>query len=193
MAVVRRLVLALLIGLLWPMMSGAQNPVPPTGTITGRVVDAGTQQGLPDVSVFVEGTRRGAVTGPDGTFTIGGVPSGSQTVRARHIGYGAPVQIVAVPNGGSVSVVFGMDKQAAVLEEVVTTGYGSQRRLAITGSIATIDADKASVAVATNVTNLIEGRATAPVGASVRPVAPGPWSRSLSPDPHPFTGGGLSH
>jgi len=160
MAVVRRLVLALLIGLLWPMMSGAQNPVPPTGTITGRVVDAGTQQGLPDVSVFVEGTRRGAVTGPDGTFTIGGVPSGSQTVRARHIGYGAPVQIVAVPNGGSVSVVFGMDKQAAVLEEVVTTGYGSQRRLAITGSIATIDADKASVAVATNVTNLIEGRAT---------------------------------
>lgn len=160
MAVVRRLSFALLIGLIWPMSSGAQNPVPPSGSITGRVVDAGTQQPVPDVSVFVEGTRRGAVTGPDGTFTIGGVPSGSQTVRARHIGYGAPVQIVTVPNGGSVSVVFAMDKQAAVLEEVVTTGYGSQRRLAITGSVATIDADKASVAVATNVTNLIEGRAT---------------------------------
>ena len=85
MAVVRRLVLALLFGLILPNLAGAQNPVPPTGTITGRVVDAATQQPVPDVTVFVEGTRRGAVTGPDGTFSIGGVPSGSQTVRARHI------------------------------------------------------------------------------------------------------------
>jgi len=112
------------------------------------------------VNVIVEGTRRGAVSGPDGTFTIGGVPSGSQTVRARRIGFGAPVQVVIVPNGGSVAVIFALDRKAAVLEEVVTTGYGTQRRLAITGSVATIDADQAKVAVPTNVTNLIEGRAT---------------------------------
>ena len=160
MAVVRRLILALMVGLIWSIPVGAQNPVPPTGTITGRVLDAGTQQPVADVSVFVEGTRRGAVSGPDGTFTIGGVPSGSQTVRARRIGFGAPVQVVTVPNGGSVSVIFSMDRKAAVLEEVVTTGYGTQRRLAVTGSVATIDADQAKVAVPTNVTNMIEGRAT---------------------------------
>ena len=160
MAAVRRLTLALVVGLLWSIPISAQNPVPPTGTITGRVVDGETQQPVADVSVFVEGTRRGAVTASDGTFTIGGVPSGSQTVRARHIGFGAPVQVVTVPNGGAVSVIFSMSRQAAVLEEVVTTGYGTQRRLAITGSVATIDADQAKVAVPTNVTNLIEGRAT---------------------------------
>jgi len=160
MAAVRRLTLALVVGLLWSIPISAQNPVPPTGTITGRVLDAETQAPVPDVSVFVEGTRRGAVTAADGSFTIGGVPSGSQTVRARHIGFGAPVQVVTVPNGGSVSVIFSMSRQAAVLEEVVTTGYGTQRRLAITGSVATIDADQAKVAVPTNVTNLIEGRAT---------------------------------
>jgi TonB-linked SusC/RagA family outer membrane protein len=160
MAVVRRFTLALLVGLLWSTSLGAQNPVPPSGTITGRVVDADTQQGVPDVSVIVEGTRRGAVTGADGTFTIGGVPSGAQTIRARRIGYGAPVQTVNVPNGGSVSAIFSMSKQAAVLEEVVTTGYGTQRRLAITGSVATVDADQAKVAVPTNVTNMIEARAT---------------------------------
>ncbi|HJQ55135.1 MAG TPA: SusC/RagA family TonB-linked outer membrane protein [Gemmatimonadaceae bacterium] len=160
MAAVRRLTLALVAGLLWSIPISAQNPVPPTGTITGRVVDADTQQPVADVSVMVEGTRRGAVTGDDGTFTIGGVPSGSQTVRARRIGFGAPVQVVTVPNGGSVSVIFSMSRQAAVLEEVVTTGYGTQRRLAITGSVATIDADQAKVAVPTNVTNMIEGRAT---------------------------------
>ena len=160
MEAVRRLVLALVVGLLWSTLLSAQTPVPPTGTITGRVVDAVTQQPVADVSVFVEGSRRGAVSGPDGTFTIGGVPSGSQTVRARRIGFSAPVQIVAVPNNGSVAVVFALDRQAAVLQEVVTTGYGTQRRLAITGSVATVDADQARVAVPTNATQLFEGRAT---------------------------------
>ena len=160
MAVVRRLTLALVVGLLWSARLSAQTPVPPTGTVTGRVLDADTQQPVADVSVFVEGTRRGAISGPDGTFTIGGVPSGSQAVRARRIGFGAPVQVVVVPNGGSVSVIFSMDRKAAVLEEVVTTGYGTQRRLAITGSVSTIDAEQAKVAVPTNVTNMIEGRAT---------------------------------
>ena len=76
MAAVRRLILALVVGLLCTARLSAQTPVPPTGTITGRVLDAATQQPVADVSVFVEGTRRGAVSGPDGTFTIGGVPSG---------------------------------------------------------------------------------------------------------------------
>jgi len=159
MAVVRRLILALAVGLLLPAVSSAQNPVPPTGTISGRVLEAGTQAPVSDVSVFVEGTRRGATTAADGSFTIGGVPSGSQTVRARRIGFAAPVQIVTVPNGGSVSVIFSLDRQAAILQEVVTTGYGTQRRLAVTGSVSTIEADKSKVAVPTNVTNMIEGRA----------------------------------
>ena len=160
MAVVRRLTFALVVGLFWSTQLSAQTPVPPSGTITGRVLDAATQQPVADVQIVVEGSRRGAVSGPDGTFTIGGVPAGSQTVRARRIGFGAPIQVVVVPNGGSVSVIFSMDRKAAVLEEVVTTGYGTQRRLAITGSVSTIDADQARTAAPVNVTNLIEGRAT---------------------------------
>ena len=156
MAVVRRLALALAIGLFWTIPLGAQAP---TGTVVGRVVDSTTQQPVADVSVVVEGTRRGAVTGPDGTFTIGGVPAGQQTIRARRIGFAAPVQTVNVPVGGTATVTFSLDKRAAVLEEVVTTGYGTQRRLAITGSVSTIDANQANVGVQPNVTSMIEGRA----------------------------------
>ena len=90
MAVVRRLILALVVGLVCSVRLGAQVP---TGTISGRVVDAASQQPVADVAVVVEGTRRGAVTGADGTFIIVGVPAGSQTVRARRIGFAAPVQI----------------------------------------------------------------------------------------------------
>src|SRR3982074_1832724 len=159
MAVVRRFFIVLIVGLLWAGRSSAQNPVPPTGTITGRVLDAATQQPVSDVNVVVEGTPRGAVSGPDGTFTIVGVPAGSQTVRARRIGFSAPVQIVVVPTSGSVSVVFPLQRQAVSLEDVVTTGYGTQRRVAITGSIATVDANQADVGAVTNVNQMIQGRA----------------------------------
>jgi TonB-dependent starch-binding outer membrane protein SusC len=159
MALVRRLLLALVVGMLWAARSSAQNPVPPTGTITGRIVDATTQEPVSDVSVVVEGTRRGAVSGADGTFTIVGVPAGSQTVRARRIGFSAPLQIVVVPTSGSVSVVFPLQRQAVSLEDVVTTGYGTQRRVAITGSIATVDANQANVGATVNVNQMIEGRA----------------------------------
>ena len=159
MAAVRRLILALVVGLFWSAQTSGQTPVPPTGTITGRVIDAITQQPVADVNVVVEGTRRGAVSGADGTFTIGGVPAGSQTVRARRIGFSAPVQIVVVPTSGSVTVVFPLDRQAVSLEDVVTTGYGTQRRVAITGSVASVDAAAANVGVTSNVNQMIEGRA----------------------------------
>src|SRR5687767_1370682 len=80
---------------------GAQEP---TGTITGQVLDSATQQPIAGVNVFVEGTRLGTITGDDGSFTIGGVPAGSHTVRARRIGYGSVPMVVNVAAGTTVSV-----------------------------------------------------------------------------------------
>lgn len=156
MAFVRRLSLAIVIGLFCTVRLGAQNP---TGTISGRVVDSTTQQPLADVSVVVDGTGRGAVTQADGNFIIVGVPAGTHTVRVRRIGFSSPPVSVTVPAGGTATVQFSLEHRVAVLEEVVTTGYGTQRRLAITGSVATIDANQASVGIQPNVTNMIEGRA----------------------------------
>src|SRR5206468_7508941 len=131
MAVARRFLLVLVVGLLCTVRLGAQNT---TGTITGRVVDSTTQQPLPDVSVVVEGTQRGAVTGTDGTFTIGGVPAGSHTLRARRIGFSSPTQVVNVATGSTVSATFALDRRAITLQAVATVGYGTQRRDAIPGS-----------------------------------------------------------
>src|SRR5450759_2409582 len=144
MAVVRRLSLALVFGLLCSVRLGAQNP---TGNIVGRVVDSLTQQPLSDVSVVVQGTRSGAVTGADGSFVIGEVPAGMHTVRARRIGFSSPIATVSVLAGGTVTVQFALERRAAVLEEVVTTGYGGQRRLAIPGSVTTIDAAQANIGI----------------------------------------------
>ena len=157
MVFVRYLFPALVAATLWASQLGAQTP---TGTITGRVVDSGTtQRPIPDATVIVEGTRRGAITRTDGTFTIGEMPIGTYTVRARRIGFASPPQLLTVPPGGTVTATFALGQRAAILDEVVTTGYGTQRRAASQESVASIDAVTANVGVPSNVSQLIEGRA----------------------------------
>jgi iron complex outermembrane receptor protein len=129
-----------------------------TGIIRGRVVDSASNQPLGSVSVIVEGTQIGAQTRTDGTFDIGRAPSGAQRVRARRIGYAAHVISVNVPAGGTVTADFMLTAQSTVLTEVVVTGYGSQRREAITGAVAKIDGADANKGVVTNATQLVQGR-----------------------------------
>ena len=153
----RRILLTLLGALLWSPAAGAQQG---TGTVRGRVVDSLSQAPIPNVRVTVEGTALRAATGENGNFFISGVPAGTQRIRASRIGYApSEIQEVAIAAGATVELRFALEQQAISLSEVVATGYGVQRRIAITGSIATIDADDANVGVAPNVTNLIQGRA----------------------------------
>ncbi len=112
----------------------------PTGTITGTVIDSATRQPLAGVNVIVEGTRLGAVTRDDGTFTIVGVPAGTHSVRARRIGYASVPVVVNVSDGATVSLAFALDKRAAVLDQVVVVGYTTQRKSNITGAVATVEA-----------------------------------------------------
>src|SRR5688572_4294114 len=155
MAAVRYFLPALVGTVLWASALGAQA----TGTISGRVVDSAGAQPLTGVTVIIEGTQRGAVTGADGTFRISGVPAGTASVRARRIGYISQVRPVAVGSGATADVQFALAASASVLEGVVVTGYGSQRRVAVTGSIASIDADAANVGAIANVDQMIQGRA----------------------------------
>jgi iron complex outermembrane receptor protein len=129
-----------------------------TGSVRGRVLDSASSQGLTSVSVLVEGTSIGTFTRADGSFDLNGVPSGPRTLRARRIGYAARTVQVTVPAGGSVTADFRLTPQSTVLTEVVVTGYGSQRREAITGSVAKVEGTDANKGVVTNATQLVQGR-----------------------------------
>ena len=155
MAMVRCLSRALALSLLLAASLGAQGS---TGTITGRVVDSASRQPLSAVSLRIVGTQRGAMTREDGSFTLPVVPTGAQRVRASRIGFAPQVRDVTVPAGGSVSAEFVLTAQAAVLGEMVVTGYGAQRRQSITGSVATVEAEQANVGVITNANQMLQGR-----------------------------------
>jgi len=90
-----------LVGMLWSVAMGAQTP---GGTITGRVVDSTNHQPLSGVTVSVEGTTRGTATESDGTFRLNGIPAGTQTLRARRIGYNPQLRTVSVGTGATASV-----------------------------------------------------------------------------------------
>jgi TonB-linked SusC/RagA family outer membrane protein len=129
-----------------------------TGTIRGRVVDAASQQPLGSVNVVVVGTPRGAVTEADGSYIIGNAPVGAQTVRVSRIGFTPATQAVTVVAGGTVRADFSIGAQAVVLSDVVSIGYGKQKREAVTSAIATVNADEANKGVVTNPTQMLEGR-----------------------------------
>ena len=156
MTLVRHLALALVAGLFLALPLSAQDA---TGVITGKIVDQTTQQPLANVEVAVAGTPLRDLSRIDGTFRLTGVHAGAQRLRATRIGYGSQFQAVTVTAGGATSVELTLAPAAAILEPVVVTGYGTQRREAITGSVSTVNADAANKGVQTNVDQLIQGRA----------------------------------
>ena len=156
MRLVRHLVPALVAGLFWAVPLGAQET---TGAVTGKVVDATTQQPLANVEVAIAGTPYRELSRSDGSFTLNGVPAGAYRLRASRIGYGSQIQEITVTPGGTTTAQVTLAPAAAILEPVVVTGYGTQRREAITGSVSTVSAAAANVGVITNVDQMIQARA----------------------------------
>src|SRR5690349_23048076 len=106
-----------------PMLASAQQP---TGTITGRVVDRGTQQPIVGATVRVVGTTRGAQTGDQGTFRITGVPAGAVTVQALRIGYASITRPLTVTAGSSTPLDFTLEPTATTLGVVEVTATGQE-------------------------------------------------------------------
>ncbi len=156
MSLVRHVVPALAAGLFWVVPLRAQDS---TGAVTGKVLDGTTQQPVGNVEVAIAGTPHRELTHADGSFLVNRIPPGAYHLRATRIGYGSQVQDVTVTAGGTTTVQLTMLPAAAILEPVVVTGYGTQRREAITGSVSTISAAAANVGVVTNVDQMIQARA----------------------------------
>jgi iron complex outermembrane receptor protein len=156
MRVIRHVIPVLVTGLLCTARLCAQDT---NGAIGGKVTDGTTQQPIADVTIAITGTSHSVLSKSDGTFLLSGLSSGVQHVRVTRIGFSPVTQDVTVNAGGVTSVDFAMQPQAAILDPVVATGYGRQRREAITGSVSTIDAGTANKGVKTNVDQLLQGRA----------------------------------
>ncbi len=71
------------------------------GVVEGRVVDAGTGDPLPGAKVVVTGSSAETSTDRDGTFRLGAVPAGSQTVVVTYLGWKEAAVEVTLASGAT--------------------------------------------------------------------------------------------
>ncbi len=120
-------------------------------TIQGKVTDD-SGGAIPGVSVTVKGTQRGTITNVEGTYSVNA--AGNATLVFSFLGYVS--QDVPINNRSTINVSLKTDTKA--LEEVVVVGYGSQRKVETTGSIASVKADELTQLPVTNVAQGLQAR-----------------------------------
>lgn len=91
------------------------------GTITGKVTDSQSGEGLAGANVTVVGTSLGSAADADGNFTIENVPDGSYTVKATFIGFEIGKQKVNVTNNSTATANFSLTQQTIFSEGLEVT------------------------------------------------------------------------
>lgn len=129
--------------------------------ITGRVVDARTNQGVARAVVQLDDGRLATMTGDDGRFRLVNVPVGTHVVAIRRLGYAAARQSVTVTADRVANVEFAVQPAATSLEEMIITGTaGGEQRRAIGNVVSTINAvEEVSKSGSQNLSSLLAARA----------------------------------
>ncbi|HET9569925.1 MAG TPA: TonB-dependent receptor [Bacteroidales bacterium] len=122
--------------------------------ISGQVVAAENGESLPGVTVFVKGTSSGTTTDMNGAFNIE-LGKNNKTLTFSMIGMKS--QEVVVNSNSPIKVSMSADAQS--LDQVVVTGYTTQRKADLTGAVTVVDVDKLRKVAANNPMQALQGRA----------------------------------
>lgn len=148
---------ALFVGLCFLSMISAQQASAATESVasvqqtkqaTGHVADS--QGPLIGATVLEKGTTNGTITDFDGNFSLNVKPGA--TLVISYVGYVSQ----EVKAGDNIRV--SLKEDGHLVNEVVVIGYGTQRREAVTGSVANIGGEKLNQVAATNAAQALQGR-----------------------------------
>jgi TonB-linked SusC/RagA family outer membrane protein len=136
-------------------------------TIKGTITD-NSGEVLPGVSVAIKGTTVGTITDVDGTYSIK-VPNKNTILVFRYVGF-TPQEIKV---GDQTSINVTLAEESQTLQDVVVVGYGVQKKVNVTGSVAAISSDKIGNRATPNLSTTLAGLAS---GVSVRQSSGNPGS-----------------
>ncbi|MBG8554904.1 SusC/RagA family TonB-linked outer membrane protein [Hymenobacter guriensis] len=146
-----------LLFLLLFVCAGFTSALAQTGSISGRIVDE-KSQGIPGVTVLIEGTSLGTSTNSDGQFSIQNVPAGPQTIVASFVGFTTTRRPVTISAGQNATLDVSLSENTTLLNEAVVIGYGTQRRQDLTGAVEQISEKQFVKGQVTNPEQLIQGK-----------------------------------
>ncbi|GGB14892.1 SusC/RagA family TonB-linked outer membrane protein [Puia dinghuensis] len=123
-----------------------------TKTITGKISD---DKGAPiqGATVTAKGTKLGASTGADGTFSLS-VPSTVTTLVISSVGFSTQEVSIASQTSINISLAAAQNN----LNEVVVVGYNTVKRKDLTGSVTTVSAKEFNTGVITSPDQLLQNK-----------------------------------
>ena len=125
-----------------------------TKKVSGVVLD-NTGMGIIGANVVVKGTTNGTVTDFDGNFTLT-VPTNA-TLVVTYIGYAHQEFSVAGKSTFNIT----LQEDSEMLDEVVVVGFGTQKKVNVTGAVSMVDSE------------VLESRPVVNVGQALQGVIPG--------------------
>lgn len=120
--------------------------------LKGKVTDE-KGGGLPGVSIKLKGSNVGTMSDSNGNYALT-LPDGSGTLVFSFVGFAT--QEIAIGNRTSIIVV--LKEENSALSEVVVVGYGTQKKVNLTGAVSNVSGTELTTRQAPNTTSLLQGR-----------------------------------
>lgn len=125
----------------------------PAEVLVEGIVSDENSMPLPGVTVTVKGTTQGTVTDVDGKYSLN-VPEDAVLIFS-FIGY--VTQSIEIGNRSTLDITLSEDTQS--LDEIVIVGYGTQKKVNLTGAITAVQTEQINDIPASNLSNTLAGRA----------------------------------
>jgi TonB-linked SusC/RagA family outer membrane protein len=100
--------------------------------VTGKVTDS-SGASLPGVTVVIKGTTTGTITDSEGKYSLSNVPDNA-ILQISFVGM--KMQEIAVGNKTAINIT--LAEETIGIEEVVAVGYGTQKKVNLTGAVSTV-------------------------------------------------------
>lgn len=128
------------------------------GKVTGKVTDAETGEPLVGVTIEETNTGKYTQTDVDGMYILEFMP-GLYRLSARYMGYDAfSSAVIKVDDGMLTEVDITLTGAKSELDEVVVVGYGTQKKVTLTGAVGVIDAEKLENRPVASVVEALQGQ-----------------------------------
>ncbi len=121
-------------------------------TISGKITSELDNSPLSGVTVIVKGASKGVISNNDGNYSINA--PGNAVLIFSSITYGKK----EIPVNNQTLINVALQERVTGLDEVVVIGYGTQKKVNLTGSVSTIGAKELTKRPVTNVENLLQGK-----------------------------------
>ncbi|MEN6455599.1 MAG: TonB-dependent receptor plug domain-containing protein, partial [Prolixibacteraceae bacterium] len=121
-------------------------------TISGKVLDI-QQEPLVGVTIQLNATTQGTITAADGSFRLQ-APSEAVVLNISYVGY-LTQKVKVAPDQNDIKVY--LQEDVILIDEAVVVGYGTQKKVNLTGAVTTVDNKTLENRVSHSLTTMLQG------------------------------------